>query len=202
MNHTSTRDQTDASGYQLDADFYQTDGEIVVRCAQIADARRVCDYFVANRLHLMEWEPRRDPEFFTVAGWLQRLLKLHELHKMKLAYYLLIFDAKRDVMLGTISFNNLIRFPFHACHVGYSLAHDAQGKGIMTRALSMACQAMFEQHNLHRIMAAYMPHNQRSEQVLQRVGFMPEGHAKDYLLINGQWQDHNLMALINPNWQA
>ncbi|MDG2718812.1 30S ribosomal protein S5 alanine N-acetyltransferase, partial [Vibrio parahaemolyticus] len=52
-----------------------------------------------------------------------------------------------------------------------------------------------------RIQAGYMPHNKRSEAVLEHVGFNREGYAKDYLLINGEWQDHVLTSLINPNWQ-
>lgn len=28
-----------------------------------------------------------------------------------------------------------------------------------------------------------------------------EGYARDYLMINGQWQDHILTSLINRNWQ-
>lgn len=182
--------------------LYNTDGQIVVRCAQITDAERLSQYFVENRNHLMQWEPKREEALFTELGWLQRLIKLTELHKMKLGYYLLIVDEQNDELLGTISFSNLTRFPFYACNVGYSLAKNVQGQGIMTRALTMACQYMFREHNFHRIQASYMPHNKRSENVLKRVGFVLEGHAKDYLLINGQWEDHVLTALINPDWKG
>lgn len=181
---------------------YQTDGEIIVRTAKREDALMIVQYFTANRDYLKPWEPKREAGFFQVTGWQQKLLKLDELHKLALGYYLLIIDAKSQAMLGTISFSNLTRFPFHACHVGYSLAENAQGRYIMTRALSLACQYLFEQQNMHRIMAAYMPHNTRSAAVLERLGFVHEGLAKDYLLIDGQWQDHILTSLINPNWQA
>lgn len=55
---------------------------------------------------------------------------------------------------------------------------------------------------MHRIMAGYMPSNKRSEAVLMKMGFQREGYAKNYLLINGKWEDHNLTALINPDWRA
>ncbi len=181
---------------------YQTDGEIIVRTARREDALMIVQYFTDNRDYLKPWEPKREVGFFQVTGWQQKLLKLDELHKLALGYYLLIIDAKSQAMLGTISFSNLTRFPFYACHVGYSLAENAQGRYIMTRALTLACQYLFEQQNMHRIMAAYMPHNTRSAAVLERLGFVREGLAKDYLLIDGQWQDHILTSLINPNWQA
>nr|WP_180980301.1 GNAT family N-acetyltransferase [Vibrio sp. A1-b2] len=180
---------------------YETDGEILLVTAQFSDAERIAQYFKENREHLKPWDPAREEAFFTAEGWQQRLLKLIEVHKLSLGYYLLIIDAKTDKMLGTISFSNLNRFPIYTCNVGYSLACDAQGKGTMTRALQMACNYMFSVQNMHRIMAAYIPRNKRSESVLERVGFSHEGHAKDYILINGKWEDHNLMSLINAHWK-
>ncbi len=180
---------------------FETDGEILLVTAQLSDAERIADYFITNRAHLKPWDPKREAAFFTVEGWQQRLLKLTEVHKLSLGYYLLIVDVNTDKVIGTISFSNLCRFPIHSCNVGYSLAEQVQGKGIMTRALKMACDYMFSVQNIHRIMAAYIPRNKRSEAVLERVGFVHEGHAKDYILIDGQWEDHNLMALVNTDWK-
>ncbi|MFG0885756.1 ribosomal protein S5-alanine N-acetyltransferase [Vibrio sp. CJQ_6] len=188
-------------GYNTSGHVYKVDGEIILRTADFDDAARITHYFITNRDYLQPWEPKREEAFFSELGWQQRLIKLQELHKMALGFYLLIIDAESDDMLGTISFSNISRFPFYACNVGYSLAEHAQGKHIMTRALKMACDYMFNEQKMHRVMASYMPHNTRSEAVLQRLGFVIEGHAKDYLLIDGQWQDHNLTALVNPNWK-
>ncbi|UUM31633.1 ribosomal protein S5-alanine N-acetyltransferase [Vibrio japonicus] len=181
---------------------FETDGDIILRTAEPMDGKLISDYFIANREHLREWEPIREPSFFTETGWTQKLIKLNELHKMGLGYYLIITDRETGQMYGTISFSNITRFPFYACNVGYSLGKDMQGKGVMTRALRMAVNYMFSIQNLHRIMAGYMPRNKRSEAVLQRVGFEKEGFAKDYLLINGRWEDHNLTCLINENWKG
>ena len=86
--------------------------------------------------------------------------------------------------------------------MGYSLAADRQGKGYMSEALEIAIAYVFTQLNLHRIMAAYLLDNQRSGKLLKRIGFVVEGYACDYLMINGQWQDHILTSLINRNWKA
>ncbi|MFB9217077.1 ribosomal protein S5-alanine N-acetyltransferase [Vibrio sinaloensis] len=180
---------------------FECDDDIIVRTAEPTDGQLICEYFLANREHLKPWEPKREEAFYTVAGWTQRLIKLHELHRMGLGYYLIILDSETGEMLGTVSFSNISRFPFHACNVGYSLAHDAVGRGVMTRALKLAVNYMFSVQNIHRIMAGYMPRNLRSEAVLQRVGFAREGLAKDYLLINGKWEDHNLTSLVNPDWR-
>ncbi len=180
---------------------FEQDGDIILRTAEPTDGQLISDYFIANRAHLKQWEPRREDAFFSESGWTQRLIKLNELHRMGLGYYLIIIDSESGEMLGTVSFSNISRFPFHACNLGYSLGENAQGRGVMTRALKMAVNYMFNIQNIHRIMAGYMPRNQRSEAVLNRLGFKQEGFAEDYLLIDGRWEDHNLTSLINPNWK-
>ncbi|AVF95494.1 30S ribosomal protein S5 alanine N-acetyltransferase [Vibrio diabolicus] len=180
---------------------HKLDGDLLLRTAEIGDADMIAEYFQANREYLKPFEPKREEAFFSVNGWLQKLIKLNELHRMGLGYYCLLVRASSGEMLGTISFSNLSRFPFYSCNVGYSLAEKAQGHGYMRRGLTMACDYMFNVQKLHRIQAGYMPHNKRSESVLEHVGFSKEGYAKDYLLINGEWQDHVLTSLINPNWQ-
>ena len=52
---------------------------------------------------------------------------------------------------------------------------------------------------LHRIEAACQPHNQRSINVLENCGFKLEGHARQYLMINGEWQDHALYAFLSSD---
>ncbi|HHX8697209.1 TPA: ribosomal protein S5-alanine N-acetyltransferase [Vibrio diabolicus] len=180
---------------------HKLDGDLLLRTAEIGDADMIAEYFQANREYLKPFEPKREEAFFSVNGWLKKLIKLNELHRMGLGYYCLLVRASSGEMLGTISFSNLSRFPFYSCNVGYSLAEKAQGHGYMRRGLTMACDYMFNVQKLHRIQAGYMPHNKRSEAVLEHVGFNREGYAKDYLLINGEWQDHVLTSLINPNWQ-
>lgn len=176
-------------------------GDIQVRLAQKNDGKLISDYFSRNRLHLQEWEPTREEAFFTEQGWKAKLTKLTELHALSLGFYCLIIDLKSNQMLGTISFSNVIRFPVHSCSVGYSLDKEAQGKGTMRKALGIACEWMFKIQNIHKISASYMPRNTKSESVLLANKFEPVGYAKDYILIDGRWQDHKLTTLINQYWQ-
>ncbi|CAH0539589.1 ribosomal protein S5-alanine N-acetyltransferase [Vibrio marisflavi] len=180
---------------------YEVDGEILLRTAQVFDAELISQYFCTNKAFLQPWEPKREDAFYTIAGWSKKLIKLNELHKLGIGFYLLIIDRNTQEMLGTISFSNLSRFPMYSCTVGYSVAEHAQGKGIMSRALPMAVNYMFSIQNMHRIGAGYLPCNERSAAVLKKLGFKKEGYAEEYLLINGKWQDHVLTALTNPNWK-
>ena len=174
--------------------------DIRVRLISPKDAQQIAAYYQRNRAFLQPWEPLREDAFFTVAGWDRRLIQLAELQKHKLAYYFVLVKKNSDEICGVINYSNLVRHPFYACHVGYSLDEHSQGKGVMRRALDATVEWMFEQQHFHRIMASYMPRNKKSAAVLRATGFEKEGMAKDYLLINGRWEDHILTARINPNW--
>lgn len=176
------------------------DGDVCVRSAGKGDAALAGHYFNKNRTFLKPWDPTRDESFYCELGWKSKLARLEELHRSKQGLYLLILNAEQTQVLGIITFSQIQGFPMHSCNLGYSLDQSMQGQGLMTRCLKYACQFMFDHYHIHRIQAAYMPHNQRSAQVLARLGFSKEGEASDYLLIDGQWQDHILTSLTNPDW--
>jgi ribosomal-protein-alanine N-acetyltransferase len=48
-------------------------------------------------------------------------------------------------------------------------------------------------------MANYMPENERSANLLKKLGFEREGFARSYLKIAGRWRDHVLNSLLNPD---
>ena len=49
---------------------------------------------------------------------------------------------------------------------------------------------------LHRIEAACIPANVASIRLLEKTGFRREGFAREYLCIDGVWQDHLLYARL------
>jgi [ribosomal protein S5]-alanine N-acetyltransferase len=49
---------------------------------------------------------------------------------------------------------------------------------------------------LHRLEAACIPTNAASIRLLEKTGFVREGYAREYLCINGIWQDHLLFARL------
>lgn len=180
---------------------YELDGDILVRTVDVSDVSMMLRYHTENRAHLSVWEPKRSESYYTQSHWIAALGQIQTLHSMGTGFYLAIIDHRVSKMVGMITISGVFRMPFYSCDIGYSMAADAQGKGIMQRALKRAIDYMFTHHNMHRISASYMPHNKKSAAVLEKLGFVKEGYAPSYLLVNGQWQDHVLTALINENWQ-
>lgn len=68
----------------------------------------------------------------------------------------------------------------------------------MSKVCEAAIEYAFGQLDLNRIMANYMPCNERSGGLLKKLGFSKEGLARKYLKINGRWEDHVLTSLLNP----
>lgn len=155
------------------------------------------DYLQTNRAHLTPWEPARDEDYFTLEKCEERLHAGYRLMEAGLARQFAVFLDEK--MIGICNFSNIVRGVFQACHLGYAIAGQHQGQGYMYEAVQAGIAHMFRQHGLHRIMANYIPENLRSKALLDRLGFEKEGYAKSYLKINGEWRDHVLTALINPD---
>lgn len=158
-------------------------------------------FYHVNKQHLTPWEPVRSPAFYTQSGWFDRIENIVTMHLRQTGFSFIILNHNETEVLGTVNFSNVSRYPLHACNLGYALAEDAQKQGILQTTLPVLIRWMFQNQNMHRIMAAYIPANIASENVLLKQGFIQEGTANDYLLINGKWQTHHLMSLINPHWQ-
>ncbi|MEB3294950.1 MAG: ribosomal protein S5-alanine N-acetyltransferase [Synechococcales bacterium] len=174
---------------------------LLLRLATQQDIPHLLDYFHANADFHRPFEPIRPEGWLTVAFWRSQVLKNFRQFQQGQALRLFLFDrADNRTVVGMANFTQFYGYPFHACSLGYGLAETAQGQGLMQEALEAGIRYVFTEMHCHRIMASYMPSNQRSAKLLQRLGFQIEGSAKDYLLINGQWQDHILTSLINPAW--
>ncbi|NDJ23900.1 GNAT family N-acetyltransferase [Nostoc sp. B(2019)] len=179
-----------------------TSDRLLLRVPILEDIPQIIKYFTDNKTYLTPFYPRWADCFFTEKYWQYQIESSFREFINDQSLKLFIYTKKNPtVIIGTVNFSNFIRGAAHFCYVGYSLAEARQGKGYMTEALKAATQYVFQELNFHRIMANYMPHNRRSGNVLKRLGFVIEGYARDYLLINGKWEDHILTSLINPNWQ-
>ena len=100
-------------------------------------------------------------------------------------------------VVGRITLNDIVRGPFQSCHLGYWLSAAENGRGLATAAVRDITRVAFEELRLHRIQAATLLHNIRSQRVLERSGFVRFGVAPAYLKIAGQWQDHALYQIVN-----
>lgn len=175
-----------------------TTGRLLLKRPAAGDNARLLAYRERNRAHLEPWEPKRTGQFYTLQSVEEQLGRMERLVEEKSALFWLLQFPDSEEVVGECGFTNIVRGPFQACHLGFSLDSRHTGKGLMHEALTAAIAHMFEVHGLHRIMANHQPSNASSEKLLHRLGFEREGLARKYLKINGRWADHVLTSLINP----
>jgi [ribosomal protein S5]-alanine N-acetyltransferase len=163
-------------------------------------APRVLAYVKENEEHFAPWTPPVPSSYYTESYWRERLASARSEFKRGQSLRLIFFERQHtnERVIGDCSFTEIIRGPFQACFLGYKLDVRAVGQGLMYEALEAAIAYVFDDLKLHRIMANYMPANERSGRLLRRLGFNVEGYARDYLFIAGGWRDHILTALHHP----
>ncbi|MDA0789556.1 MAG: ribosomal protein S5-alanine N-acetyltransferase [Proteobacteria bacterium] len=171
---------------------------LILKLLEPSDASLMARFRRENKDHLTRWEPTRPLEFYTDGFWQMQLRVAIREFRSGSSVCLVMMDSVEQEVLGVCNYTNIVRGTFQSCHLGYALAGRHQGQGLMHEALMASNQFIFDQLELHRIMANYMPRNQRSGDLLHRLGFVIEGEARSFLKINGKWEDHVLTSMLNP----
>lgn len=176
---------------------YETD-RLILKVLDSSSAQIALDYYIRNRRFLEEWEPARDATFYTAEH--QAELMEGESSQMagRAALRLWIFKKEDEGRaIGAIGFNNMVWGPFRSCFLGYKLDGEEINRGYMTEAIRKGIEIVFDEYGLHRIEANILPRNLRSLRVVEKLGFVNEGLSRKYLKINGVWEDHIHMVLLN-----
>ncbi|MDG2090159.1 MAG: GNAT family N-acetyltransferase [Gammaproteobacteria bacterium] len=167
-----------------------------IRLVKTTDADMLSAYHLKNADHFKQWEPKHDDDYYSASQLKIRLASFVVAQdEGRAAYFIAVENSE---ILAHCSLTNIIYGPLKGCHIGYGVAEVYEGKGLMMKVCKQAVDHAFNKLKLNRLMAAYMPHNSRSETLLNKLGFNQEGLAKKYLQINGAWEDHVLTSLLNP----
>jgi ribosomal-protein-alanine N-acetyltransferase len=170
---------------------------LILKTLDKKDAPLVLDYLSRNREFLQKWEPGRSEGFYTEEFQGKELSREQSEMEAGQMLKLWIFRKGEDRIIGSLTFGSIVRGAFLSCFLGYRLDKDELNCGYITEALRTGIDLMFGEYGLHRIEANIMPRNKRSLRVVQKLGFHDEGCAKKYLSINGVWEDHIHMVLLN-----
>lgn len=175
---------------------------VLLKFASVKDVPQIISFYRDNAAYFETVASPKPAEFYTTEFWIEKVKSCRDRFQADQSCNFFIFDIADDTtVLGFVNLFSFIRGAFHTCILGYGLAQSAQGNGLMTEALQLTIDFAFKQLNLHRLMANYSSTNLRSAKLLRRLNFGVVGYARDYLLVHGEWQDHILTALTNPNWK-
>ena len=96
---------------------------------------------------------------------------------------------------GVFTVSQIVRGAFQSAYLGYYAHERHAGQGLMREALEQVLDHAFGPLGLHRIEANIQPGNAPSIALARGAGFRLEGFSPRYLLIGGQWRDHERYAI-------
>jgi ribosomal-protein-alanine N-acetyltransferase len=101
-----------------------------------------------------------------------------------------------DEIIGSIWFFKSIPY-FDGLEIGYTMfAPHQRGQGIMTEALSLFSDYLFQSTKIHRVQLIIAEGNIASEKVAQKCGFTYEGTARQAMFERGRHRDMKIYALL------
>lgn len=201
QSENSQASQTPVSPVVATRELPRLVGERVgLRLASLQDISQIAGFFSANRENFAPYVEVPTPQMLAPEHLAQQISLDHQefIHDLSCRMWIELPGEKAGHLIGSVSFFNFLRGPLQTCTLGYQIDQRFEGRSLMREALQLGIGYMFGTQNMHRICANYAVDNQRSAGLLNRLGFLPEGYARDYLCVDGRWRDHILTSRINP----
>jgi ribosomal-protein-alanine N-acetyltransferase len=130
-----------------------------------------------------------------------RVQMFHNIFAEQTALPWVVASRTNEQMIGTCAIWNIDR-PNHRAEIGYVLAPEWWGKGLTTEAVAAAVTFGFTNMGLHRIEAETDPENAASRRVLEKLGFVQEGHFREYYYnpVGERFTDKAVFSLLQSAW--
>lgn len=171
--------------------------QIYLRELNVADADSLLELQLNNRAFFEQFSMLRTEDYYTLDKQMQLIEEWKQSAERDEEYRFGVFLDEK--LIGTINLFQVLRSSLQSAFIGYFLDQKHNGKGYMTEAVQLLIEYAFNELKLHRIEAGVMPHNIGSIRVLEKSGFHKEGIARKNVKINNRWEDHQVLAIINPN---
>lgn len=101
-----------------------------------------------------------------------------------------------EKVVGSVGVFRKDNIHHHTAEIGYYLAEEYWGKGIMTKVIKKVCKEIFENTDIIRIFAEPFAYNIASCKVLEKCGFELEGILRKNAIKNGKILNMKMYAII------
>ena len=101
-----------------------------------------------------------------------------------------------NMVIGSIGIFRQGNIHRQTAELGYYIAEEYWGKGIMTEAVKQICEYVFANSDIIRIYAEPFANNIASCRVLEKVGFQYEGTLRSNAVKNGRVIDMEMYSLL------
>ncbi len=177
---------------------YEVDANLELRAVVEADAEPLFALVEANRAHLRAWLPWLDATTSVddVRAFIDR--SRQQAARNDGVQYAIFEGGTLIGMIGHVGIN----WPNRSTEIGYWLAEDAQGRGIITRSVGALVDEAFGLLGLHRVVIRCATGNVRSAAVPRRLGFTLEGTLREAERLYDHYLDMNVYAMLASEWRT
>jgi ribosomal-protein-serine acetyltransferase len=167
----------------------------VLRPFAESDAAELTQLVAANREHLSRWLPfAQSHGFQDSVEYLAR--KRAQVEADDGFEGAILVDGR---MVGAAGFHALDRLN-RSTSIGYWLAADAVGRGLMSAAVRALTDHAFGPMGLHRVVIEVVVDNARSRAIPERLGYREEAVMREAKRLHGRYEDAILYAMLAPDW--
>lgn len=110
--------------------------------------------------------------------------------------FAITLDDKAIGSIGVFRQQNIHR---QTAEMGYYIAEEYWGKGIMTDAVKQICEYVFENSDILRLYAEPFAYNAGSCRVLEKAGFKYEGTLRSNAVKNGKVVDMKMYSRLRED---
>jgi ribosomal-protein-alanine N-acetyltransferase len=169
---------------------------VMLRPPQMTDYSEWAALREQSRAFLTPWEPTWPADDLSRSAFRRRLRRYAEDWRTDQGYAFLVMRTEDDTLVGGLTLANIRRGVAQAGSIGYWMGLPFVRRGYMSAAVRAVIPFAFATLRLHRLEAACIPTNAASIRLLENSGFVREGYAREFLCINGVWQDHLLYGRV------
>ncbi len=171
---------------------------LLLRQIELDDAEELFEVTTRNREHLREWLPWVD-QTRVVASTVAFIKHTRQVASAGTGLHCVVIEHGQIV--GTVSYNRIEAAHRRAC-IGYWLAREAGGRGVMTRAVSAFVHHGFARLGLNRQVICCATGNHASAAIAERCGFRFEGILREAELIRDRFVDHRIHSRLRAEHLA
>lgn len=174
----------------------KVDSDLELRLVHPNFAQKHFDTIISNQAHIGEWLEWAS-RYQSVQDSYNFISAVSAKYNSGEALETLIFSA--DNLVGGVGYTKLGNTNMSG-EIGYWLAKDYTGKGIMTKSVRRLMQHGFEFLNLNKIIIRAAIGNEKSANIARKLGFTQEGILRSDIQLHGKYVDCYTFGFLKSEW--
>lgn len=172
---------------------YETDRMIMLIC-NTDYVNPVTDFYIKNYEDFAKYEPLGSSAKTREYHRKNLELEYNMILKGEMVRFYLFLKSNPMECIGTVSYRDINRGFYDSCIIGYKIDGSHRRKGYATEAILTGDRIIFTEAKLNRIEAQVRIDNAASCGLLENVGYINEGIAREKIKLHDRYLNHYIFS--------